>query len=81
MAADLERLVGRVVDRRLTAFSLAPDGGGTDRTRDLASDFKVPLRLAQTDPRRRPARPAQDGVIADSFTQFAAPYLAATFKT
>jgi hypothetical protein len=78
---DLEKMLGRSVDRQLPAYRMSPDGSDTDRARYIASDFKVPLRLAQT------TTPAPAGlvqprtaVIADSFTQFAAPYLAAGFR-
>jgi hypothetical protein len=78
---DLELLVGKTVDRKLTAFSLSPDGKTGDRTRYLASDFKVPLRLAQTDP-QPPAGTVLPklAIIADSYTQFATPFVTAAFR-
>ena len=78
--ADLERLLGRTVDRHLPAYALSPDGGA-DRARYIASDFKTPLRLVQTDavPPAGTVRPNL-AVVADSFTQFAEPFLAATCK-
>ncbi|UUV28300.1 hypothetical protein NQK81_26225 [Amycolatopsis roodepoortensis] len=76
--ADLERLLGRSVDRNLRAYALAPDGGA-DRTRYLASDFKTPLRLTQADTTRGTVKP-NTAVVADSFSQFASPFLAATCK-
>ena len=76
--ADLERLLGRTVDRNLRAYALAPDGGA-DRTRYLASDFKTPLRLTQADTPRGTVTP-NVAVVADSFSQFASPFLAATCR-
>lgn len=78
---DLEKMLGRAVDRRLPSYRMSPDGGPTDRARYIASDFKVPLRLTQTStpPPAGLVQP-KTAVIADSFTQFAAPYLAAGFR-
>ncbi|WP_410562609.1 alginate O-acetyltransferase AlgX-related protein [Amycolatopsis sp. cmx-4-61] len=76
--ADLARLLGRSEQRSLPTYSLSTDGG-QDRARYIASDFRSPLRLTQPDG----ARPAGSlrpniGIVADSFTQFATPFLAAT---
>ncbi|WP_244515190.1 alginate O-acetyltransferase AlgX-related protein [Actinopolyspora xinjiangensis] len=75
--ADIPALIGK--DRKWTvrSYSLAPDGGA-DNTRFLGSDFHEPLRLES---RARPGmidEPTR--MIADSFTQFASPYLAASFS-
>ncbi|HEY0638245.1 MAG TPA: hypothetical protein VGD67_11415 [Pseudonocardiaceae bacterium] len=74
--ADLPPLLGRTAERMLQAYSLAPDGG-IDRTNFEPSDFRAPQRFTTT-----PVPGAIDGttvMIADSFTQFASPYLAAVF--
>lgn len=78
--ADIPPLLGRSEQRQLRTYGLAPDGT-TDRTRYLASDFRTPLRLAQasTGPPARSAVGQRVGLIADSFTQFASPFLAAGF--
>lgn len=76
--ADLERLLGRPVDRTLRAYSLAPDGGA-DRARYLASDFKTPLRLTRPETPRGTITPNM-ALVADSFSQFASPFLAATCR-
>lgn len=79
--ADIPPLLGRSEKRQLRRYSLAPDGT-TDLTRYVASDFRVPLHLVQS-----PADRAVDGtvqgrvgLIADSFTQFASPFLAAALE-
>jgi hypothetical protein len=79
--ADIALFLGEHVDRKLQTFTLAPDGK-TDRARYVASDFRSPLRLTQ--PNTAQAVPgvvtAKVGLIADSFTQFASPFLAAGFS-
>lgn len=79
--ADLPPLLGKKGTRHLQRYSLAPDGR-TDRTEYLASDFRTPLDLTT-----RPGSPMLKGMInqpvgmiADSFTQFASPFLAATVR-
>ncbi|HKS46685.1 MAG TPA: hypothetical protein VJT49_16550 [Amycolatopsis sp.] len=77
--ADLALLIGKSENRHLQAYSLAPDGR-TDLTRYVASDFRTPLRLQQKTP--DPTQGVIDEkvtMIADSFTQFATPFLAAGF--
>lgn len=78
--ADLAQFVGKPEDRRLRKYRLAPDGD-EDRTRYVASDFRTPLRLEVPDSSRsrRGSIEANTGVIADSFTQFASPFLPAAF--
>lgn len=74
--ADLPTLIGRTGRNESNRPGLAPDGG-RDRTRPITSDFRTPLVLSST--------PVQGMVttkiamIADSYTQFASGYLAATF--
>lgn len=77
--ADIPPLLGRKVQRTMQTYALAPDGR-TDRARYAASDFRVPLKLPQ---RGKPVRgevAASMGMIADSFTQFASPFLGAAFR-
>jgi len=76
--ADLARVLGRTEQRTLPTYSLSTDGGA-DRTRYIASDFRSPLHLTQPDGARPVGSIAPKvGIVADSFTQFATPYLAAT---
>lgn len=75
---DLARVLGRDEQRKLTTYSLSTDGGA-DRTRYIASDFKTPLHLTQPDGAKPAGSIGQNtAVVADSFTQFASPFLAAT---
>ncbi|GAA4543258.1 hypothetical protein GCM10023192_52270 [Amycolatopsis samaneae] len=76
--ADLERMLGRTDQRHLTSYQLGPDGGA-DRTKYLASDFRTTLRLTQPDTVPGMLTP-KVGIVADSFTQFATPFLAATCR-
>jgi alginate O-acetyltransferase complex protein AlgJ len=76
--ADIVMLLGTKKDRTLLRYSIAPDGT-KDRSRYVASDFRTPLNLKQPDA-GTPAIgvvTAKVGLIADSFTQFASPFLAA----
>ncbi|SFJ57159.1 alginate O-acetyltransferase AlgX-related protein [Amycolatopsis sacchari] len=78
--ADLPTLLGKSEYRQLQTYTLAPDGK-TDRAKYVASDFRAPLQLRQGD--GAPAQGVIGGrtaVIADSFTQFASPFLAAAFQ-
>jgi hypothetical protein len=78
--ADLALLIGKSENRQLQTYTLDPDGKA-DRSRYVASDFRVPLHLEQNTP--APAQGVIGGkvaVIADSFTQFATPFLAAGFQ-
>jgi alginate O-acetyltransferase complex protein AlgJ len=78
--ADLPTLIGKSENRHLQTYTLAPDGV-TDRSHYVASDFRTPLHLEQTAP--IPAKGvigSKAALIADSFTQFATPFLAAGFQ-
>jgi hypothetical protein len=79
--ADIVLLLNSTKYRTLRRYSLAPDGK-SDRTQYVASDFRVPLRLVQ--PASSTPTPGvvtePVGLIADSFTQFASPFLGAGFK-
>jgi len=73
---DISPLIGRSGERRIDTYSLAPDGK-TDWTQHAVSDFRVPLEFRST-----PIAGTVDTsvrMIADSFTQFASRYLAASF--
>lgn len=76
-SADIPELVGKQRSWTVQSYELAPDGGA-DNTRFVPSDFHEPLHL-ESPPRpgmiTRPTR-----MVGDSFTQFASPYLAATFS-
>ena len=78
--ADIPPLLGEQANRQLTKYRLEPDGY-TDRTNYVGSTFRTPLNL--TDPPGTTPLPGQItepvGMIADSFTQFASPFLAAAF--
>jgi alginate O-acetyltransferase complex protein AlgJ len=77
--ADLPLLLGKSEDRHLQTYALAPDGV-TDRTQYVASDFRVPLHLMQDTPTLpKGVIGGKVALIADSFTQFATPFLAASF--
>jgi len=74
--ADLPKMIGRTGVNRAIRYSLAPDGG-TDRTNFGATDFGRTLYFDTP-----PASGTVDTSVtmfADSFAQFATPYLAATF--
>ncbi|MDQ4021680.1 MAG: hypothetical protein M3257_08680 [Actinomycetota bacterium] len=73
---DISPLVGRSGERAIPTYSLAP-AGLPDRTRPIASDFRIPLHLTSAPAAGIVGRPVR--MIADSFTQFASRYLAATF--
>lgn len=78
--ADLPTLLGKSGNRELQTYKLAPDGV-TNREDYVASDFRAPLHLQQPSP--LPSKGVIAGntaVIADSFTQFASPFLAAAFQ-
>lgn len=78
--ADIPPLLGEQANRHLLKYRLEPDGY-TDRTNYVASDFRTPLQLV--DPPGTTPLPGQIttpvGIIADSFTEFASPFLAAAF--
>ena len=73
---DISPLIGRSGERAIPTYSLAP-AGLPDRTRPVISDFRVPLHLSSAPAAGTVDRPVR--MIADSFTQFASRYLAATF--
>ncbi len=73
---DISPLLGRSGERAILTYSLAPVGQ-PDRTRSIASDFRLPLRLASPPSAGAVNQPVR--MIADSFTQFASRYLAAAF--
>jgi alginate O-acetyltransferase complex protein AlgJ len=77
--ADIPPLLGRQVQRTMQAYALAPNGR-TDHTRYAASDFRIPLTLRDRARQVRGEVPYSAGMIADSFTQFASPFLAAAFQ-
>lgn len=73
---DLPPLIGRKVEFPMRTFDLAPDGS-TVLSRPVDSGFREPLNLRQS-----PGPGVVDesvGVIADSYTLLATPYLAGTF--
>ncbi|MGH3936640.1 MAG: alginate O-acetyltransferase AlgX-related protein [Pseudonocardiaceae bacterium] len=73
---DISPLIGRSGERQIPAYSLAP-AGLPDRTREIASDFRIPLHLTSAPAEGTVSQPVR--MIADSFTQFASRYLAAAF--
>ncbi len=73
---DISPLLGRGGERAIPTYSLAP-AGLPDRTRSIASDFRVPLNLTSAPAAGTVGQPVR--MIADSFTQFASRYLAAAF--
>lgn len=74
---DLSPLLGRSSEHEIATYALATAAGVPDRTRSIASDFRVPLRLTSAPAAGTVTRPVR--MIADSFTQFASRYLAAAF--
>ncbi|MGH4007115.1 MAG: alginate O-acetyltransferase AlgX-related protein [Pseudonocardiaceae bacterium] len=73
---DISPLLGRSGERAIPTYSLAP-AGLPDRTRPIASDFRAPLSLTSPPAAGTVGQPVR--MVADSFTQFASPYLAAAF--
>jgi hypothetical protein len=73
---DISPLIGHSGERAIPTYSLAP-AGLPDRTRPIASDFRVPLHLTSAPAAGIVDRPVR--MIADSFTQFASRYLVAAF--
>jgi hypothetical protein len=73
---DLPPLVGRKAQFPMQTYDLAPDGQ-TVRSRPIDSGFREPLKLRQ-DEGPGVVQPSV-GVIADSFTLLATPFLAAAF--
>lgn len=75
-SADIPDLRGQDREVMIESFRLAPDGE-TDTTRSKPSDFDPPLRSEAAAKPGMVSRPTR--MIADSFTQFASPYLMASF--
>ncbi|MGH3878335.1 MAG: alginate O-acetyltransferase AlgX-related protein [Actinophytocola sp.] len=73
---DLPPLIGRKVEFPMQTYDLAPDGSSVT-SRAVDSGFREPLRLNQS-PGTGVVEPSV-GVVADSFTLLATPYLAGTF--
>jgi alginate O-acetyltransferase complex protein AlgJ len=73
---DISPLIGRHGEHMIPTYSLAP-AGQANRTRPITSDFRIPLRLTSAPAAGTVGQPVR--MIADSFTQFASRYLAATF--
>ncbi|MGH3913970.1 MAG: alginate O-acetyltransferase AlgX-related protein [Pseudonocardiaceae bacterium] len=71
---DISPLLGRGGERMLQKYSLAP-AGGEDRANPVISDFRTALRMTSTPTTGTIDRPVR--MIADSYSQFASPYLAA----
>lgn len=76
-SADIPELLGQQRHWTVQSYELAPDGG-TDNSKFVASDFHEPLRLSSAPRSGMIDRPTR--MIADSFTQFASPYLGAVFS-
>ncbi|MBA8826621.1 hypothetical protein FHX42_004000 [Saccharopolyspora lacisalsi] len=75
--ADIPDLLGREETWTVQGHSLAPDGGA-DNTRFVPSDFQQPLHLESEQRPGMITRPTR--MVADSFAQFASPYMAAAFS-
>jgi alginate O-acetyltransferase complex protein AlgJ len=75
--ADLPTLLGSSGENDTNRYLLAPDGNG-DRTKWINSDFRTPLSF-QSSPVDGMLT-TRTAMIADSYTQFASGYLAATFS-
>jgi alginate O-acetyltransferase complex protein AlgJ len=75
--ADLPRLIGRTGTSRTPMYQLGPDGG-SDRTNYVASDFQTPLEFhTGTGTGKISSKVA---LVGDSFSQFASPFIGATFS-
>jgi alginate O-acetyltransferase complex protein AlgJ len=75
-AGDLPPLIGRTADYPWQTYNLAPDGE-TIRSRSVSSEIRTPLNLSQ----QRGEGIVSDsvGMIADSYSLSALPYIAAGF--
>lgn len=73
---DLPPLIGRTAQAPNRLYDLAPDGERV-LSRPIGTGFRTPLRLAQPSGPGVVSEPT--GMIADSFTQSALPYLAGGF--
>ncbi|RKT83860.1 SGNH hydrolase-like domain-containing protein, acetyltransferase AlgX [Saccharopolyspora antimicrobica] len=76
-SADIPDLLGQDRTVPIQAYSLAPDGSDVDNTQFKPSDFHEPLHLESPPKPGMVTRPMR--MVGDSFTQFASPYLAASF--
>ncbi|MBF6511058.1 hypothetical protein IU422_25345 [Nocardia farcinica] len=76
-SADIPDLLGQDRTVPIQAYSLAPDGSDVDNTQFKPSDFHAPLHLGSPPKPGMITKPMR--MVGDSFTQFASPYLAATF--
>jgi hypothetical protein len=75
-AGDLPQLIGHTAQYSESTYDLAPDGV-TVRSRSVDRDFMTPLNLSQQ--RGNGIVSDSVGMIADSYTLSALPYLAAGF--
>lgn len=77
--ADLATFVGKPQYRKLQTYRLAPDGRN-NRARYVTSNLRRPLHLKQRGQEVSGTITQPTGMIADSFTQFGTPFLAAAFR-
>jgi len=75
---DLPPLLGRTGEENVPVYSLAPDGGTGDRTNWIVEDYR-PYAVF-TSEKTTGMIGGRVAMIADSFTNFATPYLAAAFS-
>jgi hypothetical protein len=75
--ADLPPMIAQSGTDTAYRYQLAPDGRG-DRTRSINSDFLTPVTFHTAAPVTGMVT-ARTAMIGDSFAQYAAPFLAATF--
>jgi len=75
--ADLPPMIAGSGNDRAYRYQLAPDGGA-DRTQSINSDFLTPVTFHTPTPVAGMIT-AKAAMIGDSFAQYAAPFLAATF--
>jgi hypothetical protein len=76
--ADLPPLLGRTGEETVPVYSLSPDGGMRDRTNWITEDYRPAAVF--TSQRTTGMVGGRVAMIADSFTNFATPYLAAAFS-
>lgn len=74
---DLPPLIGKQIDYPVQNFDLAPDGT-TVRSKALATDFREPVNIGQSS--GAGVVNAKIGMVADSFSLYAGPYLAGGFS-
>lgn len=75
--ADLPRLIGGHGENQSRHYALAPDGR-LDRSTRTASDFRSPLHLTSLPTTGTISR--RVAMLADSYAQFATPFLGAAFN-